>query len=366
MRVAHIVTYISVDGAFGGPVAVALAQTDELARQGHEVDLLAGWDGKATLPASDVTHRLFPVKKVGPGFSGLIAPGLIAHLRAHVHQYDAIHVHLARDLITLPAARIALGAGRRVVAQPHGMIMPDARLKARVLDALVTRNVLRRASTVFSLTDADRDGLATVANGSLPSLAMIPNGIPRQRVASKADRSDPPVVMFLARLHPRKRVLAFAEAAQLMIARGSNARFEIFGPDEGDLPALQAFVAEHALGERVVYRGTVPQGASCDELRRASLYVLPAVREIFPMTVLESMSVGTPVVIGEDCGIAPELGRRGAAVVSDGSPADLATRCLEVLADEALRARLIDRATDSVATWFGIDSVAERLTAAYS
>jgi glycosyltransferase involved in cell wall biosynthesis len=365
MKIAHVVTYVSQDGAFGGPVAVALAQTDELVRRGHEVDLLAGWDGQAVLPASDVTQRLFSVRRIGPGFGGLIAPGLISWMRRHGREYDVVHVHLARDLITLSAARIALTQGRRLVVQPHGMIMPDRRPKSRAMDALATRGVLRKASAVFTLTEQDNAGIADVVGDALPTRRMIPNGITRPSIPVSNERGNPPVVMFLARLHPRKRVLAFAEAAHMLIDRGVKAQFEVFGPDEGDLARLDAYIAKHGLADRVVYRGTVPQGKACEQLRRASVYVLPAVREVFPMTVLEALSVGTPVVLGEDCGIAAELKKLGAVNVSDGSPSDLAEKITRLMPGGPDRLERIACGIDSIDNWFSIGAVADRLALAY-
>lgn len=365
MKIAHVVTYISVDGAFGGPVAVALAQTEELARRGHEVDLLAGWDGQATLPASDVTHRLFPVRRIGPGFGGLIAPGLIAWLRTHGRNYDAVHVHLARDLITMSAARLALRQGRRLIVQPHGMITPDPRVRSRAMDSLTTRHVLRAASGVLALTDRECAGLPEVARADLPFVRQIANGVPAPDDVVPPTREDPPVVMFLARLHPRKRVLTFAEAARMLIERGSPARFEIFGPDEGDLAALQEFLRTHGLTERVAYRGSVAQGAAPEQLRRASVYVLPAVREVFPMTVLEALSVGTPTVIGSDCGIAPELARRSAAAVTDGSAAEVADAVEGLLIPGQRRTEQVERGLESVRDWFSIDAVTNALEEVY-
>lgn len=365
MRIAHVVTYVSADGAFGGPVAVALGQTAELARRGHQVDLLAGWDGEADLPASGATHRLFPVRRIGPGFAGLTAPGLLAWLRAHGREYDAVHVHLARDLITLSAARMALAQRTRVVVQPHGMVMPDPRLKARVVDAMATRNVLHRAAAVLALTDGDRDGLGAVARRRLSTLNTIPNGVPRQNRPPVQERCETPVVTFLARLHPRKRVLAFAEAARILVEEGQRVAFEIFGPDEGDLQALTTYIAQHDLGQHVHYRGPVPMGGACDQLRRAAVYVLPAVREVFPMTVLEAMSVGTPVVLGRDCGIAGELERRGAAAISDGTPMDLARQICRLLPGSADRTLCIVEAARALDEWCSIEAVVRQLEQAY-
>jgi glycosyltransferase involved in cell wall biosynthesis len=109
----------------------------------------------------------------------------------------------------------------------------------------------------------------------------------------------------------------------------------------------------------------VPQGTADDELRRAAVYVLPAVREVFPMTVLEALSVGTPVVLGEDCGIAAELHRRRAVNVSDGSPSDLADQITRLLPGGPDRLERIACGLESIDSWFSIEAVADRLALAY-
>jgi glycosyltransferase involved in cell wall biosynthesis len=265
----------------------------------------------------------------------------------------------------MSAAALALRRGCRVVVQTHGMVMPDPRLKSRVLDAVATGSVLRTAHTVFALTEAERAGLMVLSGRPGASVQLIPNGVPRQRIATDSPQEHP-VVMFLARLHPRKQVMAFAEAARLMIGRGTAARFEIIGPDEGDLPRLLDFVAQHDLGDRVVYRGPIAQGKAPAELRRAAVYVLPAVREVFPMTVLEALSVGTPVVLGQDCGIAAELQSRGAVTISDTSPADLAACIERLLADGDYRAAQLAAASDCLDTWCSVEAIGDQLEQSYA
>jgi glycosyltransferase involved in cell wall biosynthesis len=49
----------------------------------------------------------------------------------------------------------------------------------------------------------------------------------------------------------------------------------------------------------------------------ASVFVLPSVRETYPMSVLEAMSVGLPVVVTDDCGLAPLVDRTQCGVVTD-------------------------------------------------
>lgn len=51
--------------------------------------------------------------------------------------------------------------------------------------------------------------------------------------------------------------------------------------------------------------------------READVYVLPAIEEPFPVSVLEAMSVGTPVVITRTCGQAPDVAGAGSGRVID-------------------------------------------------
>ena len=364
MRIAHVVTYVSSDGAFGGPVAVAVAHAKELARRGHEVDLLAGWDGEAQLEIEGVNVLLFQARKTLPGgFSGLTSRALQRHMRLKAKQYDVIHVHLARDLVTLPVAHLVSRRGSKFVAQTHGMVMPDLRLKARVLDALAMRTTLRKADALLALTEEEAAGLTTItADGS--NIHTITNGIDLPSTQTRPAPSIPQVV-FLARLHPRKRVMAFAEAARNLIAAGSIATFHVVGPDEGDLLALMCFVESECLNGSLMYEGAIGSGQAPERLSKAAVYVLPSFGEIVPMTVLEAISVGTPVVITNDCGLADELRFRKAAAVTDGSVEALTSAIDAILEDPALAKSLRNNARIAVSEVYSICAVVDRLETIY-
>lgn len=325
MRIAHVLTYISADGAFGGPLAVMSEQTRELARRGHHVEVFAGWDGEARFAPEGVTVHLFPARQVvpGAGFSGLVAPGLRRALLRRRGEFDVVHVHLARDLITLPVAHALRGAagGPRLFLQPHGMVKPDGRVRARIFDRWV-RPVLRGATGTFALTDTDAGRLRAVE----PRVRIVdlPNGVSLPSPIAR-DASARPEVLFLARLQPRKRVLLFAEAAHRLLAAGVDADFVVVGPDEGDLAELQRRIAAWEHGQRIRYEGAVPPGAGRDRMARADVYVLPSFSEPFPMSVLEALSVGTPTVISETCHIADRLVDAVATFPERGAAAGAAT-----------------------------------------
>ncbi|CAN7164729.1 glycosyltransferase [Microbacterium sp. LjRoot45] len=372
MRIAHVLTYISADGAFGGPLAVLSEQTSELARRGHRVEVFAGWDGVAAFAPEGVVAHLFPARQAvpGAGFSGLIAPGLRRALRRRRNDFDVIHVHLARDLVTLPVAHaFRRGRGPRLFLQPHGMVKPDSRLRARVFDRWV-RPVLRGATGTFALTDTDAGRLRAVE----PQVRILdlPNGVSVPPAVERAGDGRPEV-LFLARLQPRKRVLLFADAAHRLLRAGVDADFVIVGPDEGDLPALQERIAAAASGDRVRYEGSVPPGAGRDRMARADVYVLPSFSEPFPMSVLEALSVGTPTVISETCHIADRLGDAVAVFAEPATGDDpeqaaaaLADAIGRLLADPSARRALGARGRRAIEDGFSIARIGDLLDGYYA
>ncbi len=367
MRIAHVLTYISADGAFGGPLAVLSEQTQELARRGHHVEVFAGWDGRARFAPTDVEAHLFPVRRAvpGAGFSGLVAPGLRRALRRRRAEFDVVHVHLARDLVTTPVAfSLRRSSHPRLFLQPHGMVKPDRRPRARLWDVWI-RRILAHADGTFSLTDVDTQRLRDVE--SRVRLLDLPNGVgvPAAGTGSGKERTE---VLFLARLHARKRVLLFVDAALQLLAEGIDADFVIVGPDEGELGEVTQRIAEAGRQDRIRYEGAVPPGAGRDRIARADVYVLPSLNEPFPMSVLEALSVATPTVISETCHIADRLGDAVAAFPESApdTAAALAGSLRTLLADPAQRAALGRRGRQAIESRFSIERVGDLLERYYA
>lgn len=342
MRIAHVITYLSADGAFGGPVAVATSQAKAQARDGHHVTVMAAWDGLAVLDLQNVDLELYRAKRIGKSLAGIYSIGLIRRFFQLRRRFDVVHIHLGRDLTTLPLANIAQLMRINYVLQPHGMVMPDRRLKARMVDAMFTKRVLRKARRVIHLTDREKFGLSSIV--PLANLKQLDNAIDLSARPDFAKTDRNLSVIFLARLQARKRVLEFAEAALQILANGIDAEFDIIGPDEGQLKPLQHLIEQAGSPTRLRYRGAISQGESLGYLRRADVYVLPSRGEVFPMTVLEAISQGTPVVIGDDCGIADILLEHGAAAITDGSVQSQVEIITELLLSEQRRSLLAKNA----------------------
>ena len=103
--------------------------------------LYAGWDGVGSvdLPAS-VDLRLHKVRSFTPGgsLSGMVSVKLPFDLDANSGAHDVVHLHQGRDLMSVSAGWMANARQIPYLVQTHGMIAPDVRNKAKVMDAIAS------------------------------------------------------------------------------------------------------------------------------------------------------------------------------------------------------------------------------------
>lgn len=373
MRVLHVVTVASPDANYGGPLRVAIDQSRSLMDSGHSVAILGGRQGYVITPDAldGVRAHLFRARHVLPrrvGWAGLAAPGAMVWLLRHRRDFDVVHVHLARDLVTLPIARLAVALGIPVVTQTHGMILDRHDLAAQIVDTVLTRPVFAAASVSLFLTEQERNQLTAVGRGRA-ELISLPNGVPMRADRGTTSEDRPaaiPEVLFLARLHPRKRAVLFVEAAIALLDAGAPATFAVVGPDEGDGPAVRALIADSGHRESLRWEGALPQEQTISRMSRADIFVLPSVDEPFPVAVLEAMSIGLPVVVTTSCGVAARLRESMSGVVVEPTLESLVEAIERLIADDRLRERIGLRAQETSRREFSIDSVTTRLNAIYS
>lgn len=360
MRIVHVLSYVSEDGSYGGPVAVAVAQCRALAERGHHVTLLAGWDGKARLNIPGVDVRLHRIVRLpGLGFGGLVAPSLWWDLRRRTRHLDVAHFHFARDFVQLPAAALVVHRVRSLL-QPHGMVLPDARFSARLIDALLTRRVCRGARSIAVLTDNEQEAVSTLTPST--RVVRIRNGVelPTRRAQWRA----PATVLFLARLHARKRPIDFVHMAARVVAVKPDTTFLMVGPDEGMAEAVDREIDRLGLRRSVIYRGPVSPAEVSSILSDAQVYVLPSVEEPFPMSVLEALAHGLPTVVTTETGISAELAQRLSASVSPPGPGELAESVIALL-DEKTWESQSHAARADAEVHFSMAAVADTLESEY-
>jgi colanic acid/amylovoran biosynthesis glycosyltransferase len=174
-------------------------------------------------------------------------------------------------------------------------------------------------------------------------------------------------VLAVGRLDPIKGFGDLIDALGELARGGRRVRCRIIGsgPLEGE---LRARIARHGLEQTVELAGALPQADVRAALYAASLFVLPSVvtpagdRDGIPVSLMEAMAAGTPVVSTRVSGI-PELvddGREG-LLVPEKDPSALAAAMARILDDPDLGTRMAIAARAKVEREFDAGIEARKL-----
>jgi glycosyltransferase involved in cell wall biosynthesis len=138
----------------------------------------------------------------------------------------------------------------------------------------------------------------------------------------------------------------------------------IAGPDDGQLAEIQELVRYYGLDERVLLPGLLCGQDVLSAFQDADLFVLPSRADSFPVTVMESCLMGTPMVITDRCNIAHLINNSvGEVVPFDAQKFAEAIRLL--LTDQERYDRYKFNTHALVANTFSIQAVVDRLETVY-
>jgi colanic acid/amylovoran biosynthesis glycosyltransferase len=156
--------------------------------------------------------------------------------------------------------------------------------------------------------------------------------------------SERPTVLLVGRLSPEKGHGVLLDALSLLRRDGIEAIVEFAGdgPIRSD---LEAQAARLGVSERVRFLGGLHPSEVAERLQRADVFCLPSFSEGLPVSIMEAMAIGTPVVTTHIGGI-PELAVDGetALVVPAGNASCLAAALARLLRDNDLRLRIVHQA----------------------
>lgn len=239
---------------------------------------------------------------------------------------------------------------------------------------LARRLTLRAAREVDHLvvpSTAMRSALA--AYGVAAAMTVLPTGIRldslggddgatfRARHGIAANR---PVLVHIGRLGHEKNLRFLLQAFERVVRAIPDALLIVAG--EGPARAeLQRLAGERGLAANLLWLGYLDRErelAGC--YRAGDAFVFTSKTETQGLVLLEAMALGVPVVALAEMGTRDLLADRRGALVAEDDADDFAAKCLEVLRDPALRARLAAEGPLVAADWSAAQ-MAGRLEALY-
>ena len=372
MRILNVTQSYAPFFEFGGPPVKVRALAEGLARRGHQVSVLTtDWGLERRFektpkeaPASEGPYGR--AREIGGVAVVYLAkwlhyraaswnPGLRKYLRAELKNFDVAHIFGLYDLLGPGTAAECRKRGIPYVVEPIGMYLPIVRnlwLK-RIYHRFLGREMVEGASLVVATAEQERRELVSggiakekilLRRNGVDSPSVLPErGSFREEFEIPANAK---LVLFLGRLSEKKSpdllLKAFAGATGSGPGRGRRADLAFVGPDETGMKArLRKMAKSLGLGERVHFSDALEGEAKWQAYRDADIFVLPSQNENFGNTAAEAVAAGTPVIVTDQCGIAPLLEDVAGMVVKHDEK-DLRGALARLLEDNGLRTKLKD------------------------
>ena len=338
MRILNVTQSYAPFFEFGGPPVKVRALAEGLAERGHQVTVLtADWGLQHRLmeyPAeTQSTQGPFGHEINSNGVTTIYLPNWFHYraiswnpalgrfLRARLGAFDIVHIFGLYDLLGFRVAAECRNRNIPYVVEPIGMFVPIVRnlpLK-RVYHRLFGGKLFAGAAAIIATADQEKTEL--IASGiSKEKIVVRRNGVdvPASFPSRGSFRAslqipdDAKLLLFLGRLSAKKSpdllLRAFADVFYRQKGLRDRLQLAFVGPDEGGmLASLQSNTSKLGLTGAVHFVRPLSGDAKWSAYRDANIFVLPSQNENFGNTAAESVAAGTPVILSDQCGIAPLL-----------------------------------------------------------
>ncbi|HTQ61787.1 MAG TPA: glycosyltransferase [Candidatus Solibacter sp.] len=392
MRVLSVTESYAPFLEFGGPPVKVQALAQGLAGHGNRVTVLtADWGFKARMnekQTASAERSPFGWEWRDHGVTAIYLPTWLRYrsvtwnprlrrfCRKLLRDFDVVHIYGLYDFLGPKVASSCARLKIPYVVEPIGMFVPivrSFRLK-RVYHAWFGRRLFEEAGAIVVTSEQER---AELVNGGVAreKIVLRRNGVeapaswPERGVFRKVlgIAEDAKVILFLGRLSEKKSpgLLLRAFASLAREAPGRNLHLVFAGPDENGMQArLRQMAGELLVGSQVKFTGAIFGETKWAAYRDADVFVLPSQNENFGNTAAESAAAGTPIIVTEQCGIAPLLaGVAGIVVAHD--EAALAEAIKSLVGNAELHARL-SAGCSSVTSQLGWDEPVGEMESLYN
>lgn len=317
LKIAYVITRSDVIGGAG----VHLLDLAEGARRaGHEVIVLAGGQGVLAeqahargLPYVSLGHLYRNLNPLRDALGYLELKRVLSAIRP-----DLIHLHSSKAgvLGRFAAHRLAIP----VVFTAHGWAFTEGvPAHLRLVYRSIERLIARLADRIITVSDYDRQLALREKVGTAQLISTVHNGVPDLPVSDRQPAPGPGIrLIMVARFaEPKDQALLLQALSQLQRADWT---LELVG-DGPQLAAIRQQASALGISERVLFSGV--RNDVAQRLARADIFLLISNWEGLPLTILEAMRAGLPVIASDVGGVAElvQAGKTGYLVARGNRPA---------------------------------------------
>jgi glycosyltransferase involved in cell wall biosynthesis len=351
MNLLHIIPTYKPAYIYGGTITAISLLCETLVEKGScKVTVLSTTaNGKEELPV----YKNAPKKVDGvdvyyfPRWTkdhSQLSPALLWYLFRNARRFDAIHIHSWWNLSVLLAVFVCMLRGVKPILSPHGMLSPftiTGRFKP-LFHRFIGKKLLKRTLLHTTSEQEAAECLALIPNWeyiNLPNfldLINLPN-------THKKDLNPTPhnatfKLLFLSRLHQKKGVeLLFDALAKVPF----DWSLTMAGGGETDyLNQLKKQSENLHIDSKINWVGWVNAAERLAAFESADLLVLPSHNENFALVVIESLAVGTPVLVSKYVGLSDYVLEKKLGWVCDTTVESVCEKLIESYTQAAQRAHI--------------------------
>jgi glycosyltransferase involved in cell wall biosynthesis len=249
-----------------------------------------------------------------------------------IRRADVVHAHSSKAGFLVRTAAFVSGRTKSCVFTPHAWSFWAFDGRKRRLFEAVERRTAKWCHTIITVSGFERDEGLKRGIGQADQYRLIYNGVAIQQFASRREstRAD---VLVVGRLAEQKRPELAVRALAHLLRLKPQARL-LFAGDGPLREAVERLAAELGVGESVRilgHRDDIPAlltGAAC--------LLLTSSYEGCPISVLEGMAAGLPVVAVASGGLDEIISDRRTGLLVEADPRSISAGLLAVLAQPSL------------------------------
>ena len=331
MRIVHVIATLAAEE--GGPSRAVLDMAMAMAQRGHEVSIQTTDYGDAPVDVTAATGLgvKIDIHPVGVPRRWKRSTALRAALERDLPKADVVHLHSLYLYHCLVTEQICRQARVPYILRPHGTLDPFLQQRHRsrkaLVGALFQNRVTDNAAGLHFTAQEEQTLARPYARGQKGFVVPLPLDPAEFAALPPATRfaelypetAGRRVVLFMSRLNFKKGLDLLVEAFGRVAAEQPDLHLVIAGPDDGMRAAVETWVSEAGLDQRVTLPGMLRGEARLAALAAAELSVLPSYSENFGYAVVEAMACGLPVLISNNVNIWREVQAADAGLVCEAS-----------------------------------------------
>jgi glycosyltransferase involved in cell wall biosynthesis len=272
-------------------------------------------------------------------------------------KYDILHFH-GGDL-TFPL--FSLGVKKPKIFHFHGF-SPEF-YKRYFISRLILKNI---AHTYICLTNTMKKELIEIGIHE-DRIRVLPNGIDTNIFHPQGEKEEN-LILFVGRVCREKGVDTLIRALAYL---KTPTNLTIIGPKDWNTrhfsEILELIRKENKKGKhKIEYFGAKTREKLIEYYRRASMLILPSLREGFPMVILEALACETPVIATNVNGIPEILQNNECGIIIPPNNSQKLAEAIQFLLDnKEKRIKFGRKGREIVEKHFSIDAIVEKLCKIY-